>query len=69
VQLEHFAQSRVNYCLENLGLEPLYSVPYNPVAVWFYKGINGYMMQDFFSSQGNQYVRNWDKEGFTFNVS
>jgi ribonucleotide reductase beta subunit family protein with ferritin-like domain len=67
VQLEHFAQSRVNYCLENLGLEPLYSVPYNPVAVWFYKGINGYMMQDFFSSQGNQYVRNWDKEGFTFN--
>ena len=68
VQLEHFAQSRVNYCLENLGLEPLYSVPYNPVAVWFYKGINGYMMQDFFSSQGNQYVRNWDKEGFTFNV-
>jgi len=69
IQLEHFAQSRVNYCLENLGLKPIYKVEYNPVAVWFYKGINGFQMQDFFSSQGNQYVRNWDKEGFTFNVS
>lgn len=67
-QLEYFAQSRINYCLQNLGLKSLYKVDYNPVAEWFYKGINGYQMQDFFSSQGNQYVRNWDKVGFTFNV-
>lgn len=66
VQLEHFAQSRINYCLQNLGMKSLYKVDYNPVAEWFYKGINGYQMQDFFSSQGNQYVRNWDKSGFVF---
>jgi ribonucleotide reductase beta subunit family protein with ferritin-like domain len=65
-QLEHFAQSRINYCLENLGYDKLYKVDYNPIADWFYKGINGYLAQDFFSSMGNQYVRNWDKQGFIF---
>lgn len=65
-QLEHFAQSRINLCLRNLGYENLYKVDYNPVAEWFYKGINGYSMIDFFNSQGNQYVRDWDSEGFKF---
>lgn len=65
-QLEYFAQSRINYCLQNLGLKNLYKVDYNPVAEWFYKGINGYQAQDFFSAQGNQYVRNWSKKAFTF---
>lgn len=66
VQLEYFAQSRVNLCLRNLGYENLYKVEYNPVADWFYKGINGYSMIDFFNSQGNQYQRDWDSEGFKF---
>lgn len=66
VQLEYFAQSRINLCLRNLGYENLYKVDYNPVADWFYKGINGYSMIDFFNSQGNQYVRDWDSEGFKF---
>lgn len=65
-QLEHFAQSRINLCLRNLGYENLYKVDYNPVGDWFYKGINGYSMIDFFNSQGNQYVRDWDSEGFKF---
>lgn len=65
-QLEHFAQSRINLCLRNMGYESLYKVDYNPVAEWFYKGINGYQMSDFFSSQGNQYERNWDINGFSF---
>lgn len=65
-QLEYFAQSRINLCLRNLGYENLYKVDYNPVAEWFYKGINGYSMIDFFNSQGNQYVRDWDSEGFKF---
>lgn len=65
-QLEHFAQSRINLCLRNLGYENLYKVEYNPIAEWFYKGINGYQMQDFFSSQGNQYQRDWDENGFSF---
>lgn len=65
-QLEHFDQSRINLCLRNLGYENLYKVDYNPVADWFYKGINGYSMIDFFNSQGNQYQRDWDSEGFKF---
>lgn len=65
-QLEHFAQSRINLCLRNLGYENLYKVDYNPVADWFYKGINGYSQIDFFNSQGNQYTRDWDSEGFKF---
>lgn len=66
VQLEHFAMSRINLCLRNLGYENVYKVEYNPVADWFYKGINGYSQIDFFNSQGNQYDRNWDAQGFKF---
>lgn len=66
-QLQHFCQSRINLCLRNLGYENLYKVEYNPVSDWFYKGINGYLMQDFFSSQGNQYQRDWSGKGFVFN--
>lgn len=65
-QLEHFAQSRINLCLRNLGYTPVFKVEYNPIADWFYKGVNGYQMQDFFNSQGNQYTRGWDKAGFEF---
>lgn len=63
-QLEHFAQSRINLCLRNLGFKNLYKVEYNPISEWFYKGINGYQATDFFSSQGNQYSRGWHKESF-----
>src|SRR5690606_1221344 len=58
-QLENFVQSRINLCLRNLGYANIFKVEYNPVAEWFYKGINGYQQQDFFNSQGNQYGRNW----------
>lgn len=66
IQLEHFVQSRINMCLRNLGYENLFKVDYNPIADWFYKGINGYQMQDFFSSQGNQYQRDWNEQAFTY---
>jgi len=58
--------SRINLCLRNLGYENLYKVEYNPISDWFYKGINGYSQIDFFNSQGNQYDRNWDAQGFKF---
>ena len=65
-QLIHFAESRINLCLRNLGYENLYKVTYNPVADWFYDGINGFSMIDFFSSQGNSYERSWSEADFTF---
>lgn len=65
-QLDAFVRSRINLCLRNLGFTNLFSVEYNPVADWFYKGINGYAMNDFFVSVGNQYERSWTGDGFIF---
>lgn len=65
-QLVHFAESRVDKVLGYLGFSPIYKPKYNPVGDWFYKGVEGFGMIDFFSSQGNQYVRGWSGEGFTF---
>lgn len=63
-QIELFAKSRIDLCLKNLGYQGVFNVDYNPVADWFYKGITGYTAQDFFSSQGNQYQRDWNLSGF-----
>lgn len=65
-QLEHFAMSRIDLCMRNMGYDPIFKVEYNPIGEWFYRGINGYQMQDFFSSQGNQYSREWNTNGFTY---
>lgn len=65
-QLQAFVKSRINVCLRNLGYKNMYDVSYNPVGDWFYKGINGYAMNDFFVSVGNQYERSWTGNGFTF---
>lgn len=66
IQLNHFAQHRADKVLEYLGYEPIFKPTYNPIADYFYKGIEGFGMIDFFHSQGNAYVRGWTGEGFTF---
>ena len=65
-QMLTFVKSRINICMRNMGFENMYAIEYNPVSEWFYKGINGYAMNDFFVSVGNQYQRNWTGAGFTF---
>lgn len=65
-QLENFVQSRVNECLKTLGFTKEYDVKYNPIADYFYKGINDYTFNDFFSGMGNQYHRNWDSSQFVW---
>lgn len=65
-QLIHFVESRINTCLEQLGYTKMFEVKYNPIAEWFYKGINNYTFNDFFSGMGNQYHRNWDETAFTW---
>ena len=65
-QLEVFAQSRINLCLSNLGYDEIFKIEYNPIGDWFYKGITGYSSQDFFNSKGNQYVRDWNIDGFAW---
>jgi ribonucleoside-diphosphate reductase beta chain len=68
-QLENFVQSRINECLKQLGFEKEYDVKYNPIAEWFYKGINDYSFNDFFSGMGNQYHRNWDESAFVWKAA
>lgn len=63
-QLKQFVRSRVNVCMKQLGFKSIYKVDYNPISEWFYKGINGYQFNDFFSGMGNQYHREWDETGF-----
>lgn len=65
-QLECFVQSRLNECLTELGYEKEYDVKYNPIAGWFYDGINKFQFNDFFSGQGREYNRNWDQSGFVW---
>lgn len=65
-QLEEFVKSRINACLKNLGVEPIYTVTYNPVASWFFVGINGYTYNDFFAGVGNSYKRGWSEANFTW---
>jgi len=65
-QIINFVESRINICLKDLGYDKMFDVKYNPVSDWFYKGINDYQFNDFFSGVGNQYNRNWDETAFVW---
>lgn len=67
-QLENFVKSRINECFKEMGLKKLYEVEYNPIASWFYKGINDYKFNDFFAGQGREYNRNWSETDFVWKV-
>lgn len=66
VQMKHFIDSRINLVLRNLGYTNMFDIKYNPIASWFYDGINGYSFNDFFSGVGNQYSRDWDEAEFNW---
>jgi len=66
VQMKHFIESRINLVLRNLGYENLFEVTYNPIAGWFYNGINNYVSNDFFTGQGREYSREWDESEFVW---
>lgn len=68
LQLVHFVESRINECLKQLGIKKIFDVKYNPIAEWFYKAINDYSFNDFFSGMSNQYHRNWDESAFVWKV-
>lgn len=66
-QVVNFVESRINECLLQLGYPKMFEVTYNPIATWFYSGINNYTFNDFFSGMGREYSRNWDESAFTWN--
>lgn len=63
-QMAVFVESRINVCLSQLGLQPLFERQEDPVSSWFYKGINDYVFNDFFQGASKEYHRNWDETGF-----
>ena len=66
LQMNHFVDSRLNVCLEQLGYEKMFEVSYNPVAAWFYQGLNNFQFNDFFSGIGANYNRAWDELAFEY---
>lgn len=65
-QQKHFIDSRLNLCLNELGIPSQYEVKYNPIAEWFYDGINNFQFNDFFQGQGREYSRDWNEHAFTW---
>ena len=64
LQMKNFVKSRINLCLQNLGIEPIFEVTYNPISDWFYKSINSGQFHDFFAGMGKEYNRDWVEDGF-----
>ncbi len=63
-QLKNFVDSRIDICLENLGMTAVYKPSSNPVGEWFYLGMSQAQLHDFFAGLGNQYHRDWSEEKF-----
>lgn len=70
VDMRLFVNSRVLICLSQLGLNnfiaPLENIVANPIADWFYDGINGFQFNDIFSGLGASYSRDWAESEFTW---
>jgi ribonucleotide reductase beta subunit family protein with ferritin-like domain len=65
--MKQFVMSRINICLNDLGIKPLFSkkqIGANPIADWFYGGIQKFQMNDFFVGQGREYTRSWNEDAF-----
>lgn len=68
-QLEQFVKSRINLCLDNLNVPRIFTreeVKYNPIAEWFYKGVNDFQANDFFHRVGREYQRDWNIKAFVW---
>lgn len=66
-QMKNFVDSRLDLCLENLGLSAVYKPASNPIGEWFYLGLSNAKIHDFFNAQGSDYNRNWSEEAFDWN--
>lgn len=65
-QLINFVESRLDKCLDNLGIKPIFKPKYNPISEWFYNDVNSSVLHDFFISQGSDYNRNWSERKFVW---
>jgi ribonucleotide reductase beta subunit family protein with ferritin-like domain len=67
-QMKIFVNHRLNLCLANLGVEPQFDEEHNVIKEWFYDGINAVQLHDFFTGTGNSYNRDWNEDGFSWEV-
>lgn len=69
--LKIFVKSRINICLGNLEIEPIFEIEpeTNTIETWFYDSINKFVFNDFFSGIGREYVRDWDEESFSWKTT
>jgi ribonucleoside-diphosphate reductase beta chain len=66
-QLKVFVRSRVNICLSDLGIDPVFNEENNVIAGWFYTGMQSFMQVDFFAAVGREYQRGWSEAAFEWN--
>jgi ribonucleoside-diphosphate reductase beta chain len=65
-QMKIFVNHRLNLCLANLGLDPMFNEENNVIKEWFYDGINAVQLHDFFNGIGSEYNRDYDESAFTW---
>jgi len=64
-EVKTFIRSRANIVLDDMGFDHLYTIDTNPIADWFYQGVNSIKVHDFFSANTTQYRRNWKFDNFS----
>jgi len=62
--LRSFVRHRINLCLRQLDMEPIFPEVKSPIEGWFYKMIGGDIQHDFFVKIGSSYNRNWSRTAF-----
>lgn len=63
---KNFVASRINLCLNQLGLPNIFNRTENTISQWFYDDIAGAKSTDHFATLSSNYSRNWNEGGFSW---
>lgn len=69
-QFKVFIKSRLNYCLSNFGIDPVFDIEGvdNPVEGWFGNKIKGYVANDFFNTLGREYSTRFTESKYGWKI-
>lgn len=69
-QFKIFIKSRINYCLNNFGIDPVFDITGedNPVEGWFGNKIKGYVANDFFNVIGREYSTRFSEAKYSWKL-
>lgn len=68
-QLENFVKHRLDMCLKNLGIKPIYNVTYNPLAKPFYEAVGADAKVDVFNTISASYTHSWKENNFIYDAA